>query len=62
VDRIVAEPNGGAHRDAQTAAANLKKALIETLATLDGIDPQRLVADRYDKFRRMGAPPGLAEL
>jgi len=60
IDTIVPEPAGGAHRSPQTAAANLKLALQQAVAGLDGAVPQQLMQQRHEKFRRMGAPDGLA--
>src|SRR5262245_45042927 len=40
IDKIVPEPLGGAHRDAQMTAANLKKALAETLHELQEKTPK----------------------
>jgi acetyl-CoA carboxylase carboxyl transferase subunit alpha len=55
IDAIVPEPLGGAHRDWEGAAARLRAALRDHLADLAGRSPERLVAERYEKFRRMGA-------
>jgi len=55
IDAIVPEPVGGAHRDWEAAAGSLKSALGEHLAALAHLDAEALVADRYEKFRRIGA-------
>ncbi len=55
IDAIVPEPPGGAHRDWEGAAAALRAALAEHLADLAGRTPEALVAERYEKFRRIGA-------
>jgi len=55
VDRIIPEPGGGAHRNPEAAIRELKKALLETLAELDGLSPEELWQDRYRKFRGLGA-------
>ncbi len=55
VDRIVPEPGGGAHRNPEAALAELKRALLESLEELDGLDPEALWQDRYRKFRGIGA-------
>ena len=54
VDEIVAEPEGGAHRDHDLAAAHLGSALRRNLerVTTPGID--ELLTRRYDKFRKLG--------
>jgi acetyl-CoA carboxylase carboxyl transferase subunit alpha len=54
IDGIVAEPRGGAHRDWNGAAAALREALRGELATLAGRAPATVVADRYERFRRIG--------
>jgi acetyl-CoA carboxylase carboxyl transferase subunit alpha len=55
IDGIVPEPVGGAHRDWEGAAANLRVTLREQLWTMRAKSRDELVAERYDKFRRMGA-------
>ncbi len=54
IDEIVKEPFGGAHRDPQKTAENLKKAIQKHLSKLKKIPIKRLVNDRYQKFRKMG--------
>jgi len=54
VDRIIPEPLGGAHKNPQKAADNLKCALLEELAQLVKIKPDKLVQNRIDKFGSMG--------
>jgi acetyl-CoA carboxylase carboxyl transferase subunit alpha len=54
IDAIVPEPPGGAHRDWEGTAARLRDALRGTLAGLRALSPERLVADRAEKFRRIG--------
>ena len=55
IDRIVPEPLGGAHRDPAAMAATLKKALLEELAALDGVDTPELLDNRYRRLRSYGA-------
>jgi acetyl-CoA carboxylase carboxyl transferase subunit alpha len=54
IDRIVPEPVGGAHADATAAAETLREVLIEELDRLDGRPVDRLLAERYEKYRRIG--------
>jgi len=54
VDRIIPEPLGGAHKNPQKAADNLKSALLEELAQLVKLKPDKLVQNRIDKFGSMG--------
>ena len=53
IDGIIPEPDGGAHTDADKAAALLDKALQEQLSELKKIAPRDLPAARYEKFRKM---------
>jgi acetyl-CoA carboxylase carboxyl transferase subunit alpha len=55
IDEIVAEAAGGAHRDHDATARNLGDALRRHLAELLLLPPETLRADRYSKFRHMGA-------
>jgi acetyl-CoA carboxylase carboxyl transferase subunit alpha len=61
IDAIVPEPPGGAHLDRLVAAINVKKALLEQFGALEGIyragqslDTARLLADRFERYRRIG--------
>ncbi len=62
VDAVIPEPLGGAHRDPGAAADAVRQWIVAQLTELRGIDPERLLADRYQRFRRLGAyeehPPG----
>ncbi|NCS89583.1 MAG: acetyl-CoA carboxylase carboxyltransferase subunit alpha [Ignavibacteria bacterium CG2_30_36_16] len=55
IDRIVPEPFGGAHKDHKEAAGLLKEVILEELALLVKIKPDKLIDQRIDKFGRMGA-------
>lgn len=54
VDEIVDEPEGGAHRDYETAAFNLGSALRKNLAKLQEQPLDQLLKKRYKKFRGLG--------
>ena len=51
---MIDEPLGAAHRDHNQMAARLKMYLIKTLRELVDQPTEKLLAARYDKFRRMG--------
>ncbi len=55
VDAIVDEPPGGAHQDHDEAARRLDRSLWEALVSLDGLSPEELRTDRYQRFRRLGS-------
>jgi len=53
VDEVVPEPEGGAHRDHDAAAALLDSALQKNYCQLKKIPAPELLASRYNKFRQM---------
>lgn len=59
IDRIIPEPNGGAHRDKTTTITAVGKAITAMLKSLDGKDSAALLQDRRNKFLNMGSK-GLA--
>jgi len=54
IDGIVPEPVGGAHRNWEETAENLRGALRKSLQVLRSRSAEGLVADRYEKFRKIG--------
>ncbi len=54
IDEVVPEPLGGAHRDPDLTAANLKAVLLRHLQELQDLSPEELIASRRAKFRNMG--------
>jgi acetyl-CoA carboxylase carboxyl transferase subunit alpha len=54
VDGVVKEPLGGAQEDPAATGSNVRKMLREALKELSKAKPDKLVADRYAKFRKMG--------
>jgi acyl-CoA carboxylase subunit beta len=56
MDAVIPEPEGGAHTDPMAAAANLRTALVTTLRDLLGRDSATLLDERYERFRKFGAP------
>lgn len=54
IDRVVAEPLGGAHRDPAAAILSLGDAIEAALAALDDKSPEALRKDRRTKFLKMG--------
>ncbi len=54
IDEIVPEPLGGAHRDLESAAANLKAAIRRNFQELKKLSPEELIQTRHTKFRKMG--------
>jgi acetyl-CoA carboxylase carboxyl transferase subunit alpha len=54
-DRIIPEPLGGAHRDAETTIASVRASIVSMLAELEGAAPEELIAARRQKFLDVGA-------
>ena len=54
IDEIIEEPLGGAHRDVDLAAENLKKVLLNNLETLDTVTTSELLDNRYHRLRQYG--------
>ena len=54
VDEIVPEPLGGAHRNHQQIASNLKEAIQRNLTDLKQLSVGELLERRYQKFRAIG--------
>ena len=54
VDKVVPEPNGGAHRDVGAMLASLKKVLAETLKPLAALPIDELLAMRRERLLSFG--------
>jgi acetyl-CoA carboxylase carboxyl transferase subunit alpha len=54
VDRVIAEPLGGAHRNPQKMAKTMQVTLIEELATLSSVPRDTLLSNRAQKLRAYG--------
>jgi acetyl-CoA carboxylase carboxyl transferase subunit alpha len=54
VDRIVPEPQGGAHKDWDEAARLLAEALKLSLKDVESFTVDQLILRRFNKFRAMG--------
>ncbi len=53
-ERIIYEPNGGAHRDFTSSAQSLKTALIEELDNLSKVDSSDFLDNRIKKYDALG--------
>lgn len=54
IDGIIEEPIGGAHQDPEATALNVKNKILSDLTILGTKDKDTLVAERIDKFSKMG--------
>ena len=53
-ERIIEEPNGGAHRDFESSASLLKSALIDELDKLSNVNPNEFLDNRIKKYDALG--------
>jgi acetyl-CoA carboxylase carboxyl transferase subunit alpha len=58
IDGVIEEPLGGAHRDPAAAMESVKQAVLGALDELEQVDPDELVAQRREKYRRIAEIPG----
>jgi acetyl-CoA carboxylase carboxyl transferase subunit alpha len=54
IDRVIPEPLGGAHRDVNLIAMNVKEALIDNLHELEHKSIDRLLHERYQRLMSFG--------
>ncbi|HEA26531.1 MAG TPA: acetyl-CoA carboxylase carboxyl transferase subunit alpha [Ectothiorhodospiraceae bacterium] len=54
IDRIIPEPLGGAHRDVDAVAHNVKSAIVENLNHLDTLPLEQLLEERYQRLMSFG--------
>jgi len=54
IDDIIPEPRGGAHRNIEEVAINIKQAIIDYLQEVKGLSGEDLVQKRYKRYRKIG--------
>ncbi len=54
VDEVIPEPLGGAHQSHEQATETFKKTVLKHLKKLQEIPIDKLIAQRYEKFRKIG--------
>lgn len=54
IDGIVNEPIGGAHSNPSEMVTILRKHIIDNLQSLIGVDPEKRISERIDKYCQMG--------
>lgn len=54
IDSIIPEPLGGAHRDFQSVADNVKEAILSELKPLMCLSTEEMLDHRYQRFRVIG--------
>ena len=61
IDEIINEPLGGAHRDPNLIAEDIKSALIENLKFFRGMSKSEIFDHRKNKFLKIGRDKGFAK-
>lgn len=54
VDGVIPEPLGGAHRDHNFVASEIKKTLIRAFSELDSLSTDQILQSRYERLRKIG--------
>jgi acetyl-CoA carboxylase carboxyl transferase subunit alpha len=54
IDEIIPEPVGGAHRNYEATANNVKKSILNSLRKLGKLSASDMLEERYNKYRGMG--------
>jgi|TARA_B110000211_G_scaffold140557_1_gene160637 acetyl-CoA carboxylase carboxyl transferase subunit alpha len=61
IDEIINEPLGGAHRDQDMIARNVKQSIIENLKSFENLSRDEIYDHRKNKFLKIGREGGLAK-
>ncbi|MCL1946893.1 MAG: acetyl-CoA carboxylase carboxyltransferase subunit alpha [Chitinivibrionia bacterium] len=54
IDKIIDEPEGGAHKDHAKTFENVREVILEELQRLQKLSPEKRVENRIEKFAKMG--------
>lgn len=54
VDSVIEEPIGGAHKDKSAALEAVKKSISKEIKLLSKVGTEKLLEQRFEKFRKMG--------
>ncbi|TLS39135.1 acetyl-CoA carboxylase carboxyl transferase subunit alpha [Pseudalkalibacillus caeni] len=54
IDKIIPEPQGGAHRDIKQQAKNIEEVIKNSIDELTNLSKSELVQQRYEKYKKMG--------
>lgn len=54
IEEVIPEPKGGAHRDYEATGLAIRDALERHLNEIRDLDAETLIAERYEKFRKIG--------
>ncbi len=61
IDEIILEPLGGAHRNPETIAEDIKHSILKNLRTFDGLSREEVYEHRKAKFLKIGRQKGFSK-
>ena len=61
IDEIIPEPLGGAHRDPETIAADIKHSIIKNLKSFENYSKEEIYDHRKAKFLQIGRDQGFSK-
>ncbi len=61
IDEIISEPLGGAHRDPEEIATNIKNSIIKNLKAFEGLSKEEIYDQRKSKFLQIGRDRGFSK-
>ena len=61
IDEIISEPLGGAHRDPESIAADIKHAIMKNLKSFDNLSKEEIYDHRKAKFLQIGRDQGFSK-
>ena len=61
IDEVIQEPLGGAHRDPETIASDIKHSIIKNLKYFDNLKKEEIYDHRKAKFLQIGRDQGFSE-
>ena len=59
VDEVIKEPLGGAHRDNETIAKDVKNSILQNLKSFENLNGEEIYNQRKNKFLKIGRDQGL---
>ena len=61
IDEVIPEPVGGAHRDADLIAADIKHSIIKNLRSFENFSREEIYDHRKAKFLKIGRDQGFSK-
>ena len=61
IDEVISEPLGGAHRDPESIAADIKHSIIKNLKSFENLSKEEIYDHRKAKFLQIGRERGFAK-